>query len=332
MMYRLLRFFLFLFEPELVHALSLQCLRWFSRSFFVQPKTTIPLEVMGLTFPHRIGLAAGLDKNAAFLDALSKLGFAFIEVGTITPKPQSGNPKPRLFRLPKAQALINRMGFNNQGVDALIRHIQQADYQGILGINIGKNKETPLDQAVDDYVYCLQRVYPYASYVTINISSPNTPDLRQLHQADYFEHLIQKLQTARQHLEIEYGRRVPLVVKLSPDESLPILKHMVDVMIKYGIDGLIATNTTCDRDAVKHLSHGHEAGGLSGAPLRHRATETVKILKSLVGDKLVLIGAGGIDSPEAAQEKLVAGAVLLQIYTGLIYQGPGLIRRLTALS
>lgn len=328
MMYRLLRRFLFLFDPECVHAFILRCLCWVPAACFVRPEVTDPIDVMGLTFPHRIGLAAGLDKNAAFLDALSKLGFAFIEVGTVTAKPQVGNPKPRLFRLPKAHALINRMGFNNLGVDALVSNIQRAHYQGILGINIGKNKDTPLEQAVDDYVYCLQRVYPYASYVTVNISSPNTPDLRQLHQADYFENLIQQLQTARQRLEMEHERRVPLVVKLSPDESVSVLKHMVDVMIKYGIDGLIATNTTSDRDAVRHLPHGNEAGGLSGVPLRQRSTSTLKTLKALVGDKLVLIGAGGIDSPEAAQEKRDAGAMLLQIYTGLIYQGPGLIRRL----
>lgn len=324
-MYSLIRPLLFLLEPERAHSLALNTLKYIPTICFPPPKMA-PFEVMGLRFPHRIGLAAGLDKNGEYLEALAKLGFAFIEIGTVTPKPQSGNPKPRLFRLPKAQALINRMGFNNQGVDALVKNVQRVNYEGILGINIGKNKNTPLHQAVDDYVYCLEQVYPYASYVTINISSPNTPDLRQLHQAQYFEHLIQHLQHTRQALQDQHGRHVPLVIKLSPDEPESDLKYMADILIKHHIEGVITTNTTCDRYSVAHLSYSEEAGGLSGVPLFQRSTAVLRLLKKHVGTQLVFIGSGGIHTHSSMAEKLEAGADLVQIYTGLIYQGPALIR------
>lgn len=283
---------------------------------------------MGLEFPHAVGLAAGLDKNGEHLDALAKLGFSHIELGTVTPKLQIGNPKPRLFRLPKAHAIINRMGFNNHGVDALLANINKAKYQGILGINIGKNKDTPLNQSINDYVYCLRKVYARASYVTLNISSPNTPDLRQLQRGDYFSDLVSQIREEQLALADENRRYVPLVIKLSPDEDDETLKRMADVILSYGIDGIIATNTTCSRDAVQGLKHANEQGGLSGQPLIERSTQCLRVLKQTVGDDVTLIGVGGISTPEIAREKLKAGASLLQVYTGLIYEGPGLINKL----
>jgi len=320
-MYSLIRPLLFSLEPELAHRMTLSALHVIPNFVFQKP-TLQPVNVMGLTFPHRLGLAAGLDKNGQHLDALAKLGFAFIELGTVTPKPQAGNPKPRLFRIPAAHALINRMGFNNHGVDVLITNLQKARYEGIVGVNIGKNKETALNQAADDYLYCLQRVYPYASYITINVSSPNTPDLRQLQQENYFNDLIRILRDAQLRFADQYQRYVPLVVKLSPDETDEVLVNMAHVILAHQIDGIIATNTTCARDAVKTLSHGNEQGGLSGRPLLQRSTHSLKVIKDVVGDDVALIGVGGIDSPQSAQEKLAAGASLLQVYTGLIYQGP----------
>lgn len=327
-MYWLLRFFLFRFDPEWVHTFCLRCLCWIPSMLFKPLKNTSPIEVFGLRFPHHIGLAAGLDKNAEYLDGLAKLGFAFIEVGTVTPRAQYGNAKPRLFRLVKAQALINRMGFNNHGVDVLVTNIQRSKYQGILGVNIGKNKETPLEHALDDYVYCLERIYTYADYVTINISSPNTTDLRQLQQAEYFCGLIHGIHVARERLTTRHGIRVPILIKISPDEPFDVLQEMVAVMIEYGIDGVIATNTTSDRELVKNLLYGDEVGGLSGVPLRQRSTAVLARLKALAGDRLVLIGVGGIDRPAVVEEKMQAGADLVQIYTGLIYQGPGLLAKL----
>lgn len=325
--YRFLRPLFFYLSPERAHHVALALLNVLPQSFWT-PVPVRPYQAMGLNFPHRVGLAAGLDKNGEYLSGLAKLGFAFIEVGTVTPRAQKGNPKPRLFRLPQAQALINRMGFNNQGVDQLVSNIQRANYQGILGINIGKNKDTPLFDAGHDYVTCLKKVYPYAAYVTVNISSPNTPDLRQLQQENFFDDLLQQLVEARLQLQDKYQRHVPLVVKISPDESHDDLKRMASSMIQRGIEGLIATNTTATRDGVEHLPLAQENGGLSGRPLSERATTCLKYLKAEVGEALTLIGAGGIDSTQAAQEKYAAGADLLQIYTGFIYQGPGLIRQI----
>ncbi len=277
-----------------------------------------------------MGLAAGFDTNGVYLSGLAKLGFAFIEVGGVTPLPQRGNPQPRIFRLPEQQAIINRMGFSNQGVDALVANIKKSHYQGILGVNIGKNKDTPLNKAGEDYRYCLQRIYPYASYVTINISSPNTPDLRQLQQKEYFADLMSLLREEQLRLAQEYQRFVPLVVKISPDEEDENLKAMTEVMLRCEISGIIATNTTGSREGVTHLVHGNEQGGLSGKPLRQRATHCLHLMHSYVGDQITLIGLGGIDDVNVAQEKKAAGATLLQVYTGLIYQGPGLIARLAA--
>lgn len=329
-MYSLIRPLFFKMEPEQAHDLALSILSYIPKICFRQAQSTTPIKAMGLDFPHAIGLAAGLDKNGEYLDGLAKIGFSFIEVGTVTPKPQDGNPKPRLFRLPEAQAIINRMGFNNKGVDALVKNIEHANYKGILGINIGKNKETPLELASEDYLYCLQQVYPYASYVTINISSPNTPELRQLQQKEYLGTLLAALHEEQMRLSDEFQRHVPLVVKVSPDEEDETLKGMTEVMLHHGIEGLIATNTTCSRVLVKDLPYAEEEGGLSGKPLTVRSTQCLRLLKRYVGDAMTLIGVGGVDSHLSAQSKLTAGASLLQVYTGLVYHGPELIRRLVS--
>ncbi len=326
-MYSLIRPFLFSLDAERAHDLTLSALHWLPKSCFKQPQGREVL-AMGLKFPHPIGLAAGLDKNGEHIDALSKIGFSFIEVGTVTPQPQRGNPKPRLFRLPEAAAIINRMGFNNQGVDALVANVTRANYRGILGINIGKNKDTPLTKAADDYLYCLHKVYQHASYVTINISSPNTPDLRLLQQQHYFRALLSELTEAQQRLADSQQRFVPLVIKLSPDESDETLKELAEIIVAMGVAGIIATNTTLSREGVASLPHGAEQGGLSGRPLANRATQCLRILKEVVGDEVTLIGVGGIDNMNTAQEKLAAGASLLQIYTGLIFQGPKLVSEL----
>lgn len=326
-MYHLIRPFLFALPPEVAHGLTLSALDYLPSCFFKKPEQH-PLECMGLTFPHAIGLAAGLDKNAAHLDALAKLGFAFIEVGTITPKPQSGNPKPRLFRIPQKEALINRMGFNNHGVDVMVENIKRSEYQGILGINIGKNKNTPLNSAADDYLYCLERVYPYASYITVNISSPNTPDLRQLQQKEFFSDLLGRITEKREQLAGKYHNHLPLLVKISPDETKETLKEMVDVCLATGIEGIIATNTTTDHQALSGYKHGMEQGGVSGKPLLSSATSCLRQIREMAGDAISIIAAGGIDSVDALKEKQQAGANLFQVYTGLIYKGPSLITRL----
>lgn len=328
MIYSFIRSLLFSMDPETAHCVALSALKYVPNACFAKP---LPQTVyaFGLAFPHPIGLAAGLDKNGDYLDALAKLGFSFIELGTVTPKAQPGNPKPRLFRLPKAQAIINRMGFNNKGVDVLVNNVKKARYNGILGINIGKNKDTPLDQAAEDYLICLRKAYACASYITVNISSPNTPDLRQLQQGDYFLDLIKKLCVERQQLNDRYQKKVPLLIKISPDECDETLKSMADIMVSYGIDGIIATNTTSDHTSVQNQIHGNEMGGVSGRPLALRSTHCLRLLKQVVGNDLTLIASGGIDTCAIAQEKLDAGASLLQVYSGLIYQGPGLIRKLT---
>jgi dihydroorotate dehydrogenase len=328
-MYSMIRPLLFSMDPEGAHDLSLSALRYMPKRCFKQIEHR-PVRALGLEFPHFVGLAAGLDKNGEYLDALAKLGFSFIELGTVTPKPQVGNPKPRLFRLPKAQAIINRMGFNNQGVDALVTHVEKACYKGILGINIGKNKDTSLDRAADDYIYCLNKVYEYASYVTINISSPNTPDLRQLQQKEYFAHLLSQIQAEQIKLSDKFQRHVPLVVKISPDEDAETLKQMTDVILNLGIEGIIATNTTCSRKGVEHLSRSEESGGLSGKPVWELSTQCLRLLKHYVGNDVTLIGVGGIDSCDSARSKLNAGASLIQVYSGLIYHGPGLVHELVS--
>ncbi|MDP1602902.1 MAG: quinone-dependent dihydroorotate dehydrogenase [Legionella sp.] len=327
-MYALTRPLLFSLDAEKAHKLTLEALHWLPSSLFKVPKTTTTISAMGINFPHAIGLAAGLDKNGEHLDALSKLGFSFIELGTVTPRAQAGNPLPRLFRLPEAGAIINRMGFNNAGVEALVANVRKANYRGVLGINIGKNKDTSLNNAADDYLFCLKKVYEQASYVTINISSPNTPDLRQLQQDGYLPNLLQQLSDEQKRLQDRYQRQVPLVVKFSPDEEDEALKKMAESVLKTNIAGIIATNTTCSRDGVQGLQNSDETGGLSGKPLFQRSTRCLSVLKEIVGEAVTLIGVGGIDDVQTATQKLQAGASLLQVYTGLIYQGPGLVTKL----
>lgn len=328
-MYSLVRPFLFQLGTETAHRVALSALDY-APGFCFKNTEGKEVKAMGLTFPNPVGLAAGLDKNGEHLDGLAKLGFSFIELGTVTPKPQIGNPKPRLFRIPKAQAIINRMGFNNQGVDALVEHVKRADYNGILGINLGKNKDTPLEKAVDDYLYGLRKVYNHASYVTINISSPNTPDLRQLQQGEYFADLLSQLQLEQKKLSEQFQKHVPLVVKVSPDESEETLKRMTNIILLYGIEGIIATNTTCSRGMVAGLPYAEEQGGLSGKPLNSLSTACLRLLKKYVGDAVTLIGVGGIDDCGSAREKLEAGASLIQIYSGLIYKGPALVNELVS--
>lgn len=328
MIYSAFRALLFRLEPELAHHLALGVLRYLPEFFFPKLPEREAVQAMSLSFPHPIGLAAGFDKNGRHLDDLAKLGFSFIEVGTVTPLPQMGNPKPRLFRLPKQRALLNRLGFNNLGVAALVDAVNASRYRGILGINIGKNKSTPLDRAADDYLQAFQAVYAQASYVTVNISSPNTEDLRRLQQGEYFDDLVRQLKQKQSECADRFGRYVPLVIKVSPDENDENLKRMASVAVALGIDGLMATNTLMHDPKKSAVLPFKEAGGISGQPLFQRATETLKLLRREVGKEMTLIGVGGIDTPARAKEKLLAGADLLQVYTGLIYQGPFLVHQL----
>ncbi|SDY34471.1 quinone-dependent dihydroorotate dehydrogenase [Nitrosomonas sp. Nm58] len=329
MLYRLLRPLLFTLDPETAHTLSLSALRHLQNSGLLPGRSFAckPRKIMGLDFPNPVGLAAGLDKDGAYIDALAKLGFGFIEVGTVTPRPQPGNPRPRLFRLPQAHAIINRMGFNNHGVDHLIENIKRSNFQGILGINIGKNFDTPVDKAAEDYLICLHKIYRYASYVTINISSPNTRNLRQLQNTAELDHLLHILKTEQTKLSDQHGKYTPLVVKIAPDLELPQLEAIALLLMKYRIDGVIATNTTISRQNLDHLPLSRETGGLSGAPLKTLSTQVIKKLHGLLQEAIPIIGVGGIMSAEDAKEKIEAGANLIQIYTGLIYHGPDLIRQ-----
>ena len=327
-MYSLIKAFLFSLEPERAHALSMRLLKLAPSSCFPKPQFH-PVKAMGLDFPHRIGLAAGFDKTGEHVDALAKLGFAFIELGTVTPKPQLGNPKPRLFRLAKAHALINRMGFNNPGVDKMMSNLKSATFQGVLGINIGKGRDTPLVSAKEDYLYCMSKAYARAAYLAINISSPNTQDLRELQRKEYFFDLVKALRDSQLRLSEQNQRYVPLLIKISPDESSETLKQMADVALNLGIDGMIVSNTSCDRPNLAGIPLADQSGGLSGQPIFSKATQSLAQLKKLVGDDLTLIGVGGIDSLADAEEKLAKGATLLQIYTGLIYHGPWWVGQLS---
>ena len=280
---------------------------------------------MGLAFPNAVGLAAGLDKNAAHIDALATLGFGHIEVGTVTPRPQSGNPKPRLFRLPAAQAIINRMGFNNLGVDQLVRNVIDSSYRGILGINIGKNKDTPNAQAVEDYLTCLDKVYAHASYVTVNISSPNTQNLRELQKDEALDALLSSIKLRQASLADQHGKYTPIALKIAPDLDEAQIAAIAALLMVHRLDAVIATNTTLARDAVQGLPHADEAGGLSGAPLREASTRVIRALAHHLKREIPIIGVGGISTGADASEKIAAGAQLVQLYSGLIYQGPGLI-------
>ena len=328
-LYSLVRPVLFQMDPETAHRMTLALLPWVHRSglltSFLPRRIECPRTVMGLRFANPVGLAAGLDKDGECIAAFGAMGFGFIEVGTVTPRPQPGNPAPRMFRLPTAQALINRMGFNNHGVDALVQRLQQRDFSGILGVNIGKNRDTPVDRAVDDYLICLRRVYAHADYVAVNISSPNTPQLRSLQTDAALSRLLGTLKGEQERLIREHGRVVPLAVKIAPDLAPDEVENIARVLLAEGIDGVIATNTTVDREGVAHLDHGAEEGGLSGAPLATRATAVIERLATILGDRIPIIGSGGILTSEDALTKYAAGASLVQVYTGLIYRGPVLV-------
>jgi dihydroorotate dehydrogenase len=328
-MYKLIRPWLFKQDPEKTHELTLGILsKWHRTPLSMLWKQNLPgkpVRVMGIDFPNPVGLAAGLDKNAECIDAFAQMGFGFIEVGTVTPLAQPGNDKPRLFRLVEDEAIINRMGFNNHGVDVLLENVKASSYKGVLGINIGKNKNTPEERALDDYLACLKKVYPYAGYVTINISSPNTPGLRDLQHGSSLDALLSGLKESQLELANKYDRYVPLVVKIAPDLEEREVEVMAQSLLRNKMDGVIATNTTLSRDGL-HDENAKEAGGLSGKPLQNKSTQIIELLCKTLQRQIPVIGVGGIDSPEAAQAKLRAGASLVQIYTGFIYQGPGLIR------
>lgn len=333
-MYSLLLKILFLLPPETSHDLALFMIKWAQRlklsAWFVGPVESAPITVMGLEFPNPVGLAAGLDKNADYLDGLACFGFGFIEVGTVTPLPQPGNPQPRMFRLPAASAIINRMGFNNRGVDHLVKQVSASRYQGILGINIGKNKDTPADQAVNDYLICMRKVYTHASYITVNLSSPNTPGLRDLQFGEPLENLLARLKAEQALLSQHYDRYVPLAVKIAPDMAVDDIQQVAKALLDNNYDAVIATNTTIARDQVAQLPHGNEAGGLSGGPLTQASTEVVAELSKVLAGRMPIIGVGGIMAGTDAAEKIRAGASLVQIYSGFIYRGPALVRQTVA--
>lgn len=327
--YPFARPFLFALDPETAHELAFAGLdraaQFGLAQLFAAGATATPVKVMGITFPNRVGLAAGLDKNAQHLAGLATFGFGFLEAGTVTPRPQPGNPKPRMWRMPQAQALINRLGFNNDGTQRFLANLANSTYRGILGINIGRNFDTPNERAADDYVTCLRAVYAKADYVTVNISSPNTAGLRELQAEDALASLLQILKGEQEALTQKHGRRVPLVVKIAPDLTDDALRGIARLLVQHRCDGVIATNTTIARDGVTGLRHAGETGGLSGAPLRERSTMIIRKLARALDGALPIIGVGGILSGEDAREKVAAGASLVQIYTGLIYRGPALI-------
>ncbi|AOY93713.1 dihydroorotate dehydrogenase (quinone) [Cupriavidus sp. USMAA2-4] len=336
-LYPLFRPALFSMDAEDAHHFTLNNLRRARRLGFAgcigNRVTDDPRTVMGVRFPNPVGLAAGLDKDGAYIDGLAALGFGFIEVGTVTPRAQPGNPRPRMFRLPQADALINRMGFNNGGVDAFIANVQASRWKaegGVLGLNIGKNADTPIERAADDYLYCLERVYPHASYVTVNISSPNTKNLRQLQGASELDGLLSALKNAQQRLADQHKRYVPVALKIAPDLDADQIGNIGDALVRHRIDGVIATNTTISREAVKGLPHAEEAGGLSGRPVFAPSTAVVKALRAVVGDAVPIIGVGGIFGGAEARAKIEAGAQLVQLYSGLIYRGPNLVSECAA--
>ena len=327
MLYSLARPFLFSLAPERAHDLTLSLLKkTYKLGVMRQVIEAKPVTCMGIQFPNPVGLAAGLDKNGAYIDALASLGFGFIEIGTITPRPQAGNPQPRLFRIPQAKAIINRMGFNNDGVDQLIENVKASNFKGVLGINIGKNADTAVEDAVSDYLICLEKVYNYASYVTVNISSPNTKNLRSLQSGHALTELLETLKKRQLELAEEYQHYVPLVLKVAPDLTQEDIQFIASQLIKFKIDGLIVTNTTLSREGVENLPSGDEAGGLSGAPVFEKSTVCLQAFSNILKDQIPLIGVGGILSGEQAIAKQQAGAILVQIYSGLIYTGPALIK------
>ncbi len=327
-MYSLVKKALFIADPETAHGLALDSLRLghgVGATRLLCKAENIPVRVMGLQFPNPVGMAAGMDKNGDYIDALGSLGFGFIEVGTVTPRPQAGNPKPRVFRIEKANAMINRLGFNNKGVDHLVRQVKKHQFSGILGINIGKNFDTPNDKAADDYLLCLEKVYPYADYITINISSPNTKGLRDLQDVEQLNNLLGMLNTKRHELADSLQKRVPLVVKVAPDLEDEQIPAMAEVVVQNEFDGLIATNTTISRQAVQGLRHADEQGGLSGAPVKDRSDQVLAAFHAALPPEVALIGTGGITSGADAAKKIQLGAKLVQFYTGFVYKGPDLV-------
>ena len=327
MMYSLARPILFSLAPERAHELTLTLLQSAYKMGMIRSNVAAkPVTCMGIEFPNPVGLAAGLDKNGAHIDALAALGFGFIEIGTITPKPQAGNPQPRLFRIPQAKAIINRMGFNNDGVDKLVENVKASKFKGILGINIGKNADTPVENAVDDYLICLEKVYNYASYVTVNISSPNTKNLRSLQSGDALTELLETLRKRQLELAEEHQHYVPLVLKVAPDLSAEDIEFIAKQLLQFKIDGLIVTNTTLSREGVENLKYADEAGGLYGAPVFEKSTACLAAFSKALDGQIPLIGVGGILSGKQALAKQDAGANLVQIYSGLIYTGPTLIK------
>jgi dihydroorotate dehydrogenase len=330
--YALTRPFLFGLDPEQAHDLTLGALARVQHTPLIcavaQARVDDPVTLAGLTFPNRVGLAAGLDKNGRCIDGFGAMGFGFVEVGTVTPKAQPGNPKPRMFRLPDAQALINRLGFNNEGLDTFIANVKRSRFRskgGILGLNIGKNAATPIERAVDDYLTCLDGVYPHADYVTVNISSPNTKNLRELQSDQALDALLSAVQDRKTQLAKQLGRRVPVFVKIAPDLDETQVAVIAATLQKNGVDGVIATNTTLSREAVKHLPHGEEMGGLSGAPVLAASNRVISQLRAALPKGYPIIGVGGVLSAADAQSKVAAGADVVQLYTGFIYQGPALV-------
>ena len=333
LLYALARPLLFSLDPEAAHNLTLPALRRAAElglTGMVRKPKPDPRTVMGITFPNPVGLAAGLDKDGAYIDGLAALGFGSIEIGTVTPRGQMGNPKPRMFRLPKARGIINRMGFNNGGVDAFVANVQASRFyqerQGVLGLNIGKNADTPIERAAEDYLHCLRRVYPYASYVTVNISSPNTKNLRQLQGASELDALLSQLKQEQSRLADEYGHYVPVALKIAPDIDGDQVRNIAGALLRHKIDGVIATNTTLNRRDVEGMKHANEAGGLSGAPVFEQSTIVIRALKAELGEEVPIIGVGGIMRGQDARAKIAAGAKLVQLYSGLIYAGPALVR------
>ena len=328
-LYQFAKPLLFQLDAEFAHDIALKSLKLAEKTGALNcyPKAPHcePRQVMGLTFANSVGLAAGLDKNGAVIDGMAKLGFGFIEVGTVTPRPQPGNAKPRLFRVKEAQGIINRFGFNNLGVDNLVENVKVARYSGILGINIGKNFDTPNERAVDDYLICMQKVYAHASYITVNISSPNTKNLRDLQAAEALSSLLARLKIEQKILAEKHGKYVPMTLKIAPDLTQAQVIEIADLLMQHQIDGVIATNTTLSRDAVKGMKNAEEAGGLSGAPVRNQSTIVIQQLSKQLQGALPIIGVGGILSGADAVEKIAAGADLVQVYSGLIYQGPKLV-------
>lgn len=330
MLYSIARNLLFKLSAEQAHELTINMLKlpaaFALKGLYGAQVQDKPVEVMGIKFPNPVGLAAGLDKNGECINGFAAMGFGFVEIGTVTPRPQPGNPKPRIFRLPAADAIINRMGFNNHGVDYLVNQVKKANFNGVLGINIGKNKDTSEENAKDDYIHCMQKVYQHASYITVNISSPNTPGLRDLQYGDALNELLSALKAEQKALAAKHGKYVPITVKIAPDSTEEEINGIAECLLANEIDGVIATNTTLSREGVENLEHGSEMGGLSGQPVKDKSTTVIKQLAKALDGKMPIIGVGGINSVAAAQEKLAAGASLVQVYTGFIYEGPKLIK------